>query len=306
MKKISLFIKTTIAMSFCFGIAVTASSQKNINDYNGWSISLHTGTAANNSSLHWNMPLVVNQMSNLALGNGGPIVIVPSASYKMPDTNMHNTGIASSFRIGYKKVFGHLFFGAEAGIGINSFKASQTTTFYPETILQARNPLTIQRTISSGVSKMLDLKFGFTKRAHLVYGMAGIASNPVTISSSDNYKLSFQRKLAAGVAAAPGSYNFTSIVHEQKETHALMAMSWGAGYQYMVSEGVSIGIEYRQAGFGKGSYTTEKVIGEKAINDKGEGVGVAAGIEASNISVNMKQQALTIKVDVALSAIFKK
>jgi opacity protein-like surface antigen len=35
-------------------------------------------------------------------------------------------------------------------------------------------------------------------------------------------------------------------MHEQKETHALMGMSWGAGYQYMVSEGISIGIEYRQ------------------------------------------------------------
>lgn len=306
MKKSTSFIKTTIAMSFCLSIAMTASSQKNGNDHNGWSISFHAGTAANNSKLHWNMPLVVNQMSNLAFGNGGPIIIVPSASFMVPDTNVHNTGIASCLRIGYKKVFGHLFIGAEAGIGINSFKASQTTTFYPETMLQARNPLTIQRTISSGLSKMLDVKFGYTKGAHLVYGMAGIASNPVTVTSSDNYKLSFQRRLAAGVAAAPGSYNYTSIEHEQKETHALMGMSWGAGYQYMVSEGISIGIEYRQAGFGKGSYTAEKVTGEKAINDKGEGVGVAAGIEASNISLNMKQQALTIKVDVALSAIFKK
>jgi hypothetical protein len=46
---------------------------------------------------------------------------------------MHNTGVAVSLRIGYKKVFGHLLIGAEAGVGINSFKASQTATFYPET-----------------------------------------------------------------------------------------------------------------------------------------------------------------------------
>lgn len=304
MKKISFFIKTTIALSFSLAIAVTASSQKNTADFNGWSISLHAGAAASSSTLHWNTPLVANQMSNLAFGNG-PIIIVPSASYKIPDTSMHSTGVTASLRIGYKKVFDHLVLGAEAGIGINPFKASQTTTFYPETILQARNPLTIQRTISVGLCKMLEIKSGYTKGAHLVYGMAGIVFNPITVSSSDDYKLSFQDKRAAGTAAAPGSYNYTSIMHEQKEKHVLMGMSWGAGYQYMVSEGVSIGIEYRQTGFSKGSYTTEKVTGEKAINDKGEAVGVAAGIEASNISVNMKQQALTIKVEVALSAILK-
>jgi opacity protein-like surface antigen len=306
MKKINSFIKTTIAMSFCLGVSMTASSQKNKINLNGWSISFHAGAAANSSSLHWNTSLLVNQVSNLPLGNGGPIIIVPAASYKIPDTSMHNTGVASSLCIGYKKVFGHLWIGAEAGIGINSFKASQTTTIYPETALQARNPLTIQRTITLGVSKMLDLKFGYTKSTHLIYGMAGIASNPVTVNSSDSYKLSFQNKMARGIAAAAGSFNYTSIMHDQKETHALMGISWGAGYQYMFSEGISIGIEYRQAGFGKGSYTTEKITGEQAINDKGENIGVAAGLEASNISVNMKQQALTIKLNIALSAIFKK
>jgi opacity protein-like surface antigen len=306
MKKINSFIKTIIAMSFCSFISITGFSQKDNNRFDGWNISLHAGAASSTSNLHWNTPLVVNQMSNLALVNSGPIVIVPSASYKVPDTSKRSTGVAVSLRIGYKKVFGHLLVGAEAGIGISPFRFSQTATFYPETMLQARNPLTIQRTISSGLSKTLDMKFGYTKGAHLAYGMAGIVINPATLASLDNYKLSFQNRHAAGVAAAPGSYNYTSIVHEQKETHALIGMSWGVGYQYMISEGISVGIEYRQIGFAKGSYTTEKVTGEQAINDKGQSVGVAAGLEASNISMNMKQQALAIKIDVALSAIFKK
>jgi opacity protein-like surface antigen len=305
MKKIGSFIKTTIVLSICLFISIAAFSQKDNSRFNGWSISFHTGATANNSSLRWNTLLGANQISNLTIGNG-PIIIVPAASYKIPDSSMHSTGIAVSFRIGYKKIFGHLLIGAEAGVGISPFRFSQTATFYPETMLQARNPLTIQRTISAGLSKTLDIKFGYTKGAHLVYGVAGLVSNPVSVSSSEDYKLSFQNKAARGTAAAAGSYNYTSIIHEQKETHSLIGMSWGAGYQYSVSEGVSLGIEYRQIGFGKGSYTTEKVTGEQAINDKGQSVGVAAGLEASNISVNMKQQALTIKVDVTLSAIFKK
>jgi opacity protein-like surface antigen len=112
-----------------------------------------------------------------------------------------------------------------------------------------------------------------------------------------------------GTAVATGSYNYTSVASEQKQVHTLMGISLGAGYQYMVSEGVSIGIEYRQTSFGKGTYTTEKVTGEQPTDAAGTKVGFGGGIEASHISVNMKQQALTVKVDVALSvlsAIFKK
>ncbi|MEO8173108.1 MAG: outer membrane beta-barrel protein [Sediminibacterium sp.] len=303
MKKIN-FIKTTIALSFCSAISMTGFSQKNTGNFNGWSVSLHAGAATTQSGMHWNAPLQVNQVSNLLRYN--IIFVVPAATYQVRDTNTNNTGVAASLQIGYNKTFGHLLVGAEAGIGINPAKLSQTATFYPETALQARNPLTIQRTISVGWSKSLNVKFGYTKGAHLVYGMAGMTFNSVTMISTDDYKLSFQQKTAAGTtAAAPGSYNYTSILHEQKETHTLMGMSWGIGYQYMVSEGVCIGVEYRQTGFNKGSYTTEKVTGEQAINDKGEKVGVAAGIESSNLSVNMKQQILTFKIDVALSAIFK-
>jgi opacity protein-like surface antigen len=304
MKKIS-FIKAIITMSFCLIISITLSAQKNSADYNGWSISLHTGTAANNTNLHLNNALQVNQVSNLLIYN--TMIVVPATSFKVPDTSTHNTGVAISFRVGYKKTIGHLVLGAEAGVGINSFKASQTATFYPETILQSRNPLTVQQTISSGLSKMLDGKVGYITGNHLVYAIGGLAFNPVTVASSYDYKLSFRQPghMAGTVAAASGSYNYTSIIYDQKEVHTLMGMSWGVGYQYMVSTGISVGVEYRQTGFGKGSYSTSKVTGEQAINDKGESVGVAAGIEASNISVNMKQQALTIKVDVALSAIFK-
>jgi opacity protein-like surface antigen len=306
MKKITSLIKTIIAAGFCLFVSIAGFSQKSNEKFNGWNMSFHAGATTGNSNLHWYAPLQVNQISNLVYP-GGMLITVPAAFVTIPDTSMHNTGIVASIRIGYKKTFGHLLLGAEAGISINSFKASQTTTFYPETMLQARNPLTIQRTISSGLSKMLEVKFGYTTGKHLVYAMTGIVFNPVAVSSSDDYRLSFQNKRAHGAtAAAPGTYNYTSILHEQKEVHTLMGISWGAGYQYLVSEGISIGIEYRQTSFGKVSYTTEKVTGEQAVDATGARVGIAAGLEASNISVNMKQQALTFKVDVALSAIFKK
>lgn len=303
MKKLTNITKKVFAVSICLIIYASSFSQEENKGFGGWSVSLHSGYALNNSRLHWNSAINVTQVSNLAVGN--TLIVVPGRAVMLPDTSMHNGGVAASFHIGYKKVFSHFFAGAEFGFGSSSLKASQTSTFYPETMLQARNPLTIQRDISSGISKMLDVKFGYIKGQHLVYAMGGIAVNPVKISSTDDYQLSFQERRAYGVAA-PGSYNFTSVTHNQQEVHSLIGISWGIGYQYLVSGDISVGIEFRQTGFGTSSYTTNAVTGEQPTNGNGARIGIGGALGESTITTNLKQQVLTAKVEVALSAIFKK
>jgi opacity protein-like surface antigen len=304
MKKITNIIKTTIAVSICLFVSATGFTQKTTEGFGGWSVSFRAGYATGNSNLHWNSAIQVAQVSNL-LVPGGALVVVPGRNFSMPDTCMHTGGAAASLHIGYKKVFSHLFIGAELGFGKSSFKGSQTSTFYPETMLQARNPLTIQRDVSAGLSKMLDMQIGYTKGPHLVYAMAGIAITPVKVTSTDDYQLSFRNVRAYGTAAA-GSYDFTSVTHNQQQVQNCMGVSWGVGYQYLVTGDVSLGLEFRQAGFGSKSYTTEKVTGVQPTDSNGAKTGVAAGIGESTITADLKQQAFTLKVEVALSAIFKK
>ncbi|MBV9988288.1 MAG: outer membrane beta-barrel protein [Chitinophagaceae bacterium] len=302
MKKSTLRNAILIAV---IGLAASTHTIAQTTDpgFEGWTVSAHAGAASTSSSMQWASPLVVWHVSNLYSPGGAPLIVVPAGLYKVPDTSSKSIGMAVSLQIGYTKRFNHVMAGAELGISINSYKTSQTTVFYPETMLQARNPLTIQRDISVGISKSLTVKGGYTKGKHLVYAMAGVVLTPVKLAANDYYKLSPQNKHAGSPTAQAISYTYTDLSHEQQVSKTLVGISAGAGYQYAVSDEVRVGVEYRFTSYNRGSFTIDEAVGEQPTDNSGNKFGIGGSIEAHDISVALKQQSLTVRVDVAFTAV---
>jgi len=323
MKKIALQIKTTAVILTSLFVALTGFSQKSNDGFGGWNISLNAGAGRNASDVHWNSPIQIARVTGLTVPGLG-ICIVPGDIISIPDTSMHNSGVSANFQIGYAKVFNHVLVGAGVGLGYNPFTASQTTTYYPGSILQAQNPLTIQREVSTQWTKSVNAKMGYVKEKHLIYATFGISFKSMKVTSTDDYQLSPQlNRLPSQLTDIP--YTYTSINDTQEEVQKLTGFTWGIGYQYQVSDGVRLGIEYSHTGFGNKTYTTSAVTGDAPVKTgdatprrmgtqtfgaggtgaTGSALEMGGAIGESTMNVNLKQSAFMVRVEVALSSLFK-
>jgi opacity protein-like surface antigen len=300
--KTSTMLKAALAVSIGLFTAGKGTAQTTFKGFDGWTVSVHTGASAGKYSMHWGGPVVVSQVTNLALP-GGPITVVPATLCSMRDTSTRVMGVSMVFQVGYSRMFNHVLAGAEFGINTNPGSISQTTVFYPETMLQARNTLSFTREIRLGMSKSLTVRTGYVKGRHLVYATAGIAVTPVKMTANDDYKLAPQDRRAMGNTATANGFTYTSVINEQHATKTMLGISLGAGYQYSVSDNVRVGIEYRSTSYGHADFTVDAVKGEQPIGAAGNKTGIGGAIGANSVSASLKQQSVMVRVDISFSAI---
>jgi opacity protein-like surface antigen len=237
--KTSTMLKAALAVSIGLFTAGKGTAQTTFKGFDGWAASVQTGASAGKYGLKWGGPVVVSQVTNLALP-GGPLTIVPATLCSMPDTSTRVMGVSMALQVGYSRTFNHIMAGAEFGINTNPGSISQTTVFYPETMLQARNTLTFTREIRLGMSKSLTVRTGYVKGRHLVYATAGIAFTPVKMTANDDYELAPQNRRSYGTTATANGFTYTSVINEQHATKTMLGISLGAGYQYSVSDNVRV------------------------------------------------------------------
>ncbi|MDB5230999.1 MAG: hypothetical protein JWN76_1804 [Chitinophagaceae bacterium] len=302
---------TTITTLLVLFLVNNISAQEAAPDFSGWRISVNAGAAKNKAAFNLT-GITVLPVSNLTIPGMG-VVVVPGSVHSVNDTTVTKTGVSTSFQAEYNVVIHHLLFGAEISAGKSFFKASEqfNTTLAP-TLLQDASELSIQRDIKTKWERSVSAKLGYVNNKSLFYARAGLSAMALQLTTNDNYapasaNISVDRH-AMRVVGAQGtiSYTYPAASRSGEQTTRVSGFTWGLGYEYMVSDYISIGAEYRHAGYGQATFSDDWANADQPMNASGVKEGIGGRIGATDTHVDLKQDQFSVKCVFHLQSFLKR
>ena len=180
------------------------------------------------------------------------IVIIPGTTRPfLRGSSTKKTTVTGGIQLGYMKQFNQWVFGLEGDVNYSSTKLSEDLDdSLPPTILVWYHPYGFHRTASMNFTESLRAKIGYATNHSLIYLTIGAFAG-IKKTIMDYYSFSYWAvpSIDGGRHPMPGEYNF--VTSYNKETKHPIGLTFGVGYDYMIADNISLGIEYRYSSVSK-------------------------------------------------------
>lgn len=291
-----LFAWTAAILTAASAPALAAES------WTGFYIGAEAGATWSDADMAPTDPAVVlGQVSNVVAPGRG-VVVVPGRSDPRPAISASDDGFNGGVFAGYDFQFdGGFVLGIEGAIGTGGMEASGSYAFtVPATVLTAASTVTLTRAFESDWTASINLKAGFVTGDALIYATGGVAFSEGTLSAIDSFPIT------AGPGATSGGITtdigpivgYPSTSGSARASKSLTGWTAGAGVDYALGGGLTIGLVYRHTEFSDTEFATAISTTAATLNRVGTTTvgGIGNSIATSNDRLELSEDRVSLRV----------